>query len=69
MKSKFNLYDVQKSQMKELKAGNTCGCSCWAANSGGSATYTNGCANRENNLWSNRGECIIFVAPPTEFGN
>lgn len=63
MKQRFNFYKVPKPEMKELKAGKKCGCSCYYANSGGSSHWDNGCANLDSGLWSPMGENDTFVSP------
>lgn len=67
MKQRFNLYKMQKHELKDLRGGNTCGCSCWAVNTGGSTKINNGEKNLEGNKFSDRGNITLFVSPPEEY--
>lgn len=57
-----------EKEMENVKGGNTCGCGCKYAGSGGSSTANNGNANLSNNLHSGTDHdriLIIEVGPIT----
>lgn len=43
---------LSKKEMHAVSGGNSCGCGCHYASSGGSSTMDNGNANYDGNLWS-----------------
>lgn len=57
MKKKMDLFNLEKVDMKEVKAGAAgaaCGCSCFYVNAGGSNTSDNSGANNAGGLYSTK---------------
>jgi len=55
---------LNNEEMHHTRGGEcvmACGCSCYYANSGGSSTRQNGCANAEKGIHSPKGEHTYFL--------
>lgn len=51
---------LQEKEMENVKGGNTCGCGCKYAGSGGSNTYDNANANLSGNLHTGTDHDLII---------
>ncbi|MCH4895908.1 rSAM-modified peptide [Marinilabiliaceae bacterium JC040] len=56
---------MSEKQMNVINGGNSCGCSCYYHNRGGSSESSNYSANNESGLYSKHGE-IKRETPVTE---
>jgi len=52
---KINMIELSNSQMDNLSGGNSCTCSCYWADQGGSSIEDNRRANYDNNYYSEHG--------------
>jgi natural product precursor len=52
---------MKEKEMHQIKGGAGCGCSCYYANSGGSSSADNGCANSAHGWYSHKGTNEAYV--------
>jgi len=64
LKDKMSLFNLKKRDMKNVKGGYSCGCSCYYADSGGSSQNLNCNTNWLYNYTSVKGDIVCTVDQP-----